>query len=441
MRGRPARPPGIGGLRGSEALAEVGPVVARVAAVAAVLIVTIVAAILVTRPYGNYEVVGVFDDTRGLIEGGDVTAGFQEVGTVQEITLGDDGLPRVRMQIDGEFKLHQGAFADIRLSSNVGAINRVVDLKQGDPDAPELEDGDTLGPSSTDQPVDLDAAVSTLDPGTRKDAARVLAGLDAATVGRGDDLDATLRHSARALNETANLLGQVNTDGAALTSLVTDTGTMVGALAESPGDLGAAAERTATLLRVAGGRQAELRRSIQALGPALSSGGDALESLDAAIPELRGLVVEGRPLLKRLGPVARRLPALVKQARPTLRSARRLVRRGPKQFARITPLITEAIPLTRELEPMARQINPLLDYLRAYAPETVGFFQLSADAIANYDANGHLIRFTPAADPDTEAPQHHRSRGQHRGDARVSVQPLPRGPRGRAVGGLRRQPL
>jgi len=393
----------VRGLAGSEALAEVGPVLARVVVVVAVLTVTIVAAIMVTRPYGDYEVVAVFDDTRGLIEGGEVTAGFQEVGSVEEITLGDDGLPRVRMRIDGEYDLHQGAFADIRLSSNVGAINRVVDLTQGNTEAPELEDGDTLGPSSTDQPVDLDAAVSTLDPKTRADAARVLARLDAATVGRGKDLDATLRHSSEALNETADLLAQVNTDGAALRSLIVDTGTTVGALAESPGDLGASAERTATLLRVAGGRQAELRRSVQSLGPALSSGRLALESLDSAIPELRGLVVEGKPLLGRLGPVAKRLPPLVKQARPALRSARRLVRSGPRQFPRITPLLAEAVPLTRELEPAVRQLNPLLDYVRAYAPETVGFFQLGADAISNYDRNGHLVRFTP---PPIQMPRH-----------------------------------
>ena len=90
------------------------------------------------------------------------------------------------MTIDSDYKLNQGAFANIRLASNVGAINRFVELTQGD--GPELADGATLGPSQTDQPVDFDIATSTLDPKTREAAGRLLANLDKATLGRGDDL-------------------------------------------------------------------------------------------------------------------------------------------------------------------------------------------------------------------------------------------------------------
>ena len=160
------------------------------------------------------------------------------------------------MSIDADFRLRQGAFANIRLASNVGAINRFVDLTQGD--GPELADGATLGPSQTDQPVDLDLAVSTLDPRTRAEAARLLAGLDAATRERGADLDRTLRHSAEALGETADLLAEVTADRRALQQLVAQGRVVVGALAREPDDLGATAERSATTLDAAAGRQAEL---------------------------------------------------------------------------------------------------------------------------------------------------------------------------------------
>ena len=68
------------------------------------------------------------------------------------------------MQIDDDFALHKGAFADIRLASNIGAVNRVVDLSQGDVSLPELGDGTMLSGSQTDNPVDFDLAVSTLTP-------------------------------------------------------------------------------------------------------------------------------------------------------------------------------------------------------------------------------------------------------------------------------------
>ena len=379
-----------------DALAELSPVVARVGAVTAVVLAVLAVAIIVTKQRGAYDVTAIFDSSRGLVVGGDVTAGRQKVGTVKDVTLGDDdGLPHVTMRIDGDFALHQGAYADIRLTSNVGALNRVVDLKQGDPEAPRLADGDVLGPSQTDQPVDLDIATSTLDPRTRRDAAALLAGLDKATRGRGRDIAAILQNSSSALNETANVLQQVGYDGAALRSLVHDTHTIVAALAADPGALGATADRTATLLRIAGDRASELRRSSHALGPALASGHRTLDNLAASVPDLRGLFRRSRPLVEALGPVADSLPATIKPLRPTLREARQLVAKAPGYARRLEPVAAASAPLFTSLEPTVRLFNPLLDWLRVRAPEGLGFFALAGDAISDYDQNGHLIRFIP----------------------------------------------
>jgi phospholipid/cholesterol/gamma-HCH transport system substrate-binding protein len=215
---------------GRERLSELGPLITRVAALSAIGIAAIVLLLVLTRSGGDYEVNAIFDDARGLIEGGEVKAGAVNVGTVEEIEIGDDGLPHVRMSVDDDFPLRQGAFANIRLTSNVGAINRYVDLTQGE--GAELPDGATLGPSSTDQPVDLDLAVSTLDPETRRDLAAVIAGVDLGTVGRGADLDRALQHSSKALGETADLLALVTEDELALRTLVSEGRRVVGTLAQ-----------------------------------------------------------------------------------------------------------------------------------------------------------------------------------------------------------------
>ncbi|MDX6616010.1 MAG: phospholipid/cholesterol/gamma-HCH transport system substrate-binding protein [Solirubrobacterales bacterium] len=383
-------------LRGGELASELGPVIARVVAIAAIVLAVLAVAIVVTRPTGTYEVNAIFDSSRGLIEGGDVTAGFQRVGTVDNITLGkDDGLPHVRMRIDGDYVLHQGAFADIRLSSNVGAVNRVVDLKQGDPSAPRLSDGATLGPSSTDEPVDFDTAISTLDPKTRRAAGSLLAGLDAATRGRGADIDRLLRHSSGALNQTANVLGELSSDRFALRSAVANTRTVVGALAANPNALGSAAERTATLLRVAGRRQNELRRVARSIGPAAGYGRLALQNLDRSIPGLRRLVRGARPVVTRLAPVAKSLPGTIKPLRGALAQARKLVEAGPGNSRRLRPAVETALPLLVALEPTLRELNPVLDQGRVRSPEAVGFFGLFGDALSNFDVNGHVVRYIP----------------------------------------------
>jgi phospholipid/cholesterol/gamma-HCH transport system substrate-binding protein len=42
-----------------------------------------------------------------------------------------------------------------------------------------------------------------------------------------------------------------------------------------------------------------------------------------------------------------------------------------------------------------RKGQPVLDFLRPYTPELVGWIQSTGQASANYDGNGHYVRATP----------------------------------------------
>ena len=324
-----------------------------------------------------------------------MTAGRQKVGVVKDMTLGeDDGLPHVTMRINGDFRLHQGAFADIRLTSNVGALNRVVDLRRATRRPPDSPTATCWGRATPTSPVDLDIATSTLDPKTRRDAAALLAGLDKATRGRGNDIAAILHHSSSALDETANVLQQVGYDGAALRSLVHDTHTIVAALAADPEALGATADRTATLLRspataprsCAAPRMRSARRSPPGTRRSTTS--------PRQCPTCAGFSPLA-PAGRGAGPVADSLPATIKPLRPTLREARQLVQRRRATRAGSSRLPPPRRHCFTSLEPTVRLFNPLLDWLRVRAPEGLGFFALAGDAIASYDQNGHLIRFIP----------------------------------------------
>ncbi|MGI9020849.1 MAG: MlaD family protein [Solirubrobacterales bacterium] len=383
-------------------MSEVGPIASRVAAVAAVAVATMLFALVLTRDGDTYEVNAVFDDVRGLIEGGEVKAGAVNVGTVENITIGEDGLPVVTMSVDGDFVLRQGAFADLRVGSNVGAINRYVDLRQGDGEE-DLSDGATLGPSQTDQPVDLDLAVSALNPKTREDLGEILSGLDRATKGRGPDVDRALRHSSKALAETANVLALVAADEEALQALVSSTSSVFGALAQSPADLGAAAEQIAATLDVAAARQLELRRTAAAFGPGLGVARAAVERLNEAAPNIRALLVKPRPVVDELVPTGRLLRPALDALKVVLAQASTLVREAPAQLRALKPVLDAAPAVVRRLEPIADGLNPFLDHLRARIPEVLNFFVLAGDATSNYDANGNMIRATAI---DIQFPRH-----------------------------------
>jgi phospholipid/cholesterol/gamma-HCH transport system substrate-binding protein len=375
-----------------ETLSELSPLLTRVAALTAIGIAAVALLLVLTRSDGGYEVNAVFDDARGLIEGGEVKAGSVNVGTVEEIEIGEDGLPHVRMSVDDDFRLQQGAFANIRLASNVGAINRYVDLQQGE--GPELPDGATLGPSSTDQPVDLDLAVSTLDPETRRDLAAVIAGIDLGTVGRGADLDRALQHSANALGETADALALVAEDELALRTLVSQGRRVVGALAQDPAGLAATADELAAVLSVAGGRQDELRRTVEHFGPALTGAREALERTERSIGNLRDLVAVARPAVAELAPTADLLRPAIDALRPLLAEANGLIGSAPRQLEILAPVLGLAPDVIAQLGPVLDGFNPFLDHLRARMPEIVNFFILAGDSTSDFDANGHLIRTT-----------------------------------------------
>ncbi len=382
--------------RRGDTLSEVGPLAVRIGALVALGLGVFVCVLILARSADrSYEVTAVFDDVRGLVEGGEVKAGGVNVGRVEEITFGDDGLPHVRLGVDEEFRLRQGATASVRMTSNIGAINRYVELESGD--GGELADGATLGPSATDQPVDLDLAVSALDPRTRAEVAAVLAGAERALDERGADLARGLRHSTAALGESADLLAEVSSDGEALRDLVADGARVMGALAERPESLTSAAERLASVLRASAGRGRELRRTALVLGPAVADGRLALARLAEAAPNLRALVSAARPAVDELVPTGEALRPALAAARPLLDEAGRLIAAAPAQLRALEPAIERAGPVVRRLEPVVDGLNPFLDHLRARAPEVVNFFVLAADATANYDANGNLIRATAIA--------------------------------------------
>jgi len=362
----------------------------RAVALVALAVAVIAVGSILTGSGGTYELKAEFDDVRGLIPGGPVRAASVPVGKVQSVDLVGER-PVVTMEIEDQYVLREGAIADIQLFSNAGAVNRTVELTAGDPTKPRIEPGTTLKGPQTDQPVNFDDAAETLDPPTRENIKAFLIGLDRSLKGRGEDIDRTLRRSAPAVNETANLLAQVNSDGRAVKTLVRQGSRVTSALAEGPADLAAAADRTATLLGVTAGRQAELGRSVQQLGPALSRGRVALASLADATPRLRTLVDGLRPVADELEPFAEALPPALEAAGPFLDQTRRLVAQAPGDLRKFRPIISSAQDVAPDLGTIITEILPLGNALRAYIPETVGFFQNLGSTIGTYDANGHLI--------------------------------------------------
>jgi len=363
---------------------------ARAAALLALLAGVVSLVVVVSRSSGHYEIEAIFDQTHGLVEGADVKAAGQNVGKVNRIHLGADGYPHVRLEISDAYRMRRGGTADLRFFSVTGEANRYIALEQGR--GPELSDGATIGLAKSDQPVEIDQLINTLTPATRRNFRTLISGLDIGLLGRGPDIERTLQHSALALAETTDLLGEVDADGLALRTLVKRGRQVVGALAADPGGLGGAVQEMATLLETTGRHESALAAGVARLPQALRSTRLAFDRVRSSLPTLRALVAAARPAIAELVPTSRALRPLLRSAGPFLRQARLLTAQAPRDLPALTPLLKTAPPTVRRLATVLKPVNPMLDEARARFPDVFSFISNWGDFAANYDANGHGAR-------------------------------------------------
>ena len=324
---------------------------------AALVVVVVIVAFVLTRHDSSYTVTAVFDQAQGLVKGGRVLAAGRPVGSVERITLGkSDGLPHVVLRIDGDYRLHRGATADLRLASNSGELNRVVALTAGS--GPPLASGATLPRSRTDQPVEIDEVLGTLDPRTRADVRAVFASMDGATRGLDGAFARSLRHSGDALHETASLLGALDSDGHSLRTLVAKGRSAADAFAAQRAALGTTVSGLSAVLQTTAHRQREIDSSIRQLPATLATLRATLDDTRATVPDLRRLVVAGAPAARMLRHVAPQLSRTLVIATPTLQELATTVRRAPPQLDALVPLLRVARPVVKQLTPVLRGACP-----------------------------------------------------------------------------------
>lgn len=353
---------------------------------AAVLVVAIV--VLTGSGEDRVPVSLTVAGARGVVAGAEVRSGGVVVGRVASVALGDDGLPRLGLDVDRALTLRRGARAVVRLTSLSGEFNRYVELSPGT-GAP-LPTPVRLGLSSTAAPVELDQALQALDPSVRADVRGTLRGLRTAMDGNGPALALTLKRSTGALRAIGAAAGDVAADGAALRALLRDTRTVAGSL--SAADLAGSVDETRALLRVTAERSRELSAALSRLPSALAAPRRALASTRAATGDLRALIRDLRPAARQLPGTARELRAATAAARPALRSGSALAAEAPATLGRLTPVLRRALPVLEVASPVLRRSGPMLDQLRVRLPDAFSFFANWADFTSNYDANGHGAR-------------------------------------------------
>jgi phospholipid/cholesterol/gamma-HCH transport system substrate-binding protein len=373
----------------------------RLAAVAAIAVVAVVA-VLLLKGSAKHEYTLVFQSAGQLVKDNDVQIGGRRIGRVAAIKLDDKNLAEVRIQVEEPYApLHLGTTATIRSGSLSGVANRYIALAPGPNNAPKLDDGQTLGLDRTTTSVDLDQLFDTLDPKTRASLQKVIKGSATQYRGKGAKANEALKYFNPALSTTSRLVNELDRDQQSLQDFIIYTARATTALAERRGDLTNLVTNANTTSGAIASESASLNRALKALPATLRRGNSTFVDLRSTLDDLDQLVNASKPVAPRLAPFFKQLRPLIADARPTIKDLSSLISR-PGAGNDLIDLLNQQPRLTQVATPTfqhtikgLQQGTPVLQFIRPYAPDLIGWFRDFGQSTANYDANGHFARISP----------------------------------------------
>jgi phospholipid/cholesterol/gamma-HCH transport system substrate-binding protein len=375
---------------------------ARLFATGALVLAAVVVGALLLRGSDVTEYELTFQNAGQLVKGDDVQIGGRRVGNVKDIALTNDNQARIKIELeDGFAPLHKGTTAIVRSTSLSGIANRYIALTPGPDNSPRIPDGGALTAEATTAPVDLDQLFNTLDTPTRKALDDVIQGSSTWYDNAGPEANKGARYFNPALSTSSRLVNELVSDQKAFTDFVVSSSKVVTALAARRDDLtNLVTNANATTGAIADENQA-LSQGLDLLPGTLRKANTTFVNLRSTLDDLDPLVAESKPATKDLAPLFQRLRPLVADARPTVSDLRNLIRR-PGADNDLIELLRKAPKLERVARPTfthsieaLQKSTPVLNFIRPYTPDLVGWIRDFGQTTANYDANGHYARIQP----------------------------------------------
>jgi virulence factor Mce-like protein len=375
------------------------------------------------QPRG-YRLDATFPDGTQLAEQADVRISGVPVGRVVHVAAAGNRI-RATLQLDDRYVPLRGQVrAMLRAKSLLGET--YVELTPGNRGAAPVRDGSTLPPGNVTPSTELDEIFRALDTRTRSALRTWLQSQAASVSGRGRAINDAFGQLPAFAQDSEELLRALDTQQAELRGVVRDTGTVAAALSARDDQLAALLRNGERVTATSARRADDLRATFRALPRFNTEATRTLDALDAfahradpVVSDLRGGAHEFSATAQDLGPTVRELRDWLATLGPLSDAARR-------GLPAATQVVTQLGGVLGEYDPVARQLNPILEWVRAYRRELVGFI---ANVVATTEATTrprfskdpvHYARASTVLGPEALAGYDHRV-----GTNRSNPYPLP----------------
>jgi phospholipid/cholesterol/gamma-HCH transport system substrate-binding protein len=375
---------------------------------AALIAALVVLVVVLTSSGGGTSYTLIFQNAGQLVTGDEVQIGGVPSGRVKDIELTSDNRAKVTVSVDKPYApLHDGTTAVIRSPSLSGVASRYISLTPGPNFRPKLPAGATLRTDSTTSIVDLDQLFNTIDPRTRRALQQVIQGSATQYAGKQRLANLTAHYFSPALATTTRVEDEISSDNKAFTNFLVNTSDLVTALAARRSDLTALVSNSGRTASAVAAQSRSLSQALAALPGALRQGSSTFVDLRSALGDLDKLVAASKTGAKGLAQFLRQLQPVVTEATPTARRVRHIFYRPGasndltdqlSQLPRLAKLTDADFP--RAVDTL-RESEPIIEFLRPYTPDLVGFLRDFGQGAAPYDANGHYVRVSPIFDAYT----------------------------------------
>jgi phospholipid/cholesterol/gamma-HCH transport system substrate-binding protein len=357
-----------------------------------------------TLPFAakGYEFRASFPYADQLGTQADVRIAGVTVGKVIAKTLDPDGNRTIAtIQMDNQYApVHTNARAELRIKTILGET--YVDLTPGTPNAPDLPDGAMLKRQQVVPAVQLDQIYDEFDPSTRHAFQSLQEEVAQALSGNGQNLSDTFGNLPAFAANASDILGVLNVQRNAVTSLVQNGGTVFAALNRDPAALQDLVTSGETTFHTTAENEAALARTFHDFP-------EFLTQTKLTLAQLQTFSQNTDPLVRQLEPVADDLgPTLhaVKQLSPNLRrlftSLGPLITASKTGLPAVSHVLNGATPLLAAFGPFLEQLNPVIDWLSLHQQLLSDFISNGAASLAakttafGGGSTGHYLRqFSP----------------------------------------------